>query len=1682
MPLKTESTFGSITSNGSGSPHTPKAVSPEQRDIEAIWRQVHEKVVQLAGSDPAFQIQKTLDIDGVLRRLDSLQEAGNKHPDKFSWLKHAVRRTLQCIQTVGGMVVDGVSEVFGPSHMCYNALTWVIQAWQNYEGMFENLAELLEKCADFLTRLRYYEDNMDANLSRLACQNLGIFVEICDRAIRLRKKHTRLIRFTKLLFLNDDGIQDLLGMMEKLNKKEMPLVNAQIFKTVMDSAGKLDLALEEQRQQRTDEDWRKRRKAIAAALGFPRNAVDMDGEPIQHWLRAFGAHKAALVEGTGEWIEQDHVFLEWARSKLPTNPVLVLQGRNRSGKTSMMTNVLRVLRRMDLTTPTSRKVLVYFFPEADRRKSDDEDTSTFIERISRILLWQIATAYEAMTKSVAHIIEKAHDFDGCLDLWERVFIENKERQKDTTFYICIDGIDSEIQSLLPLLEKLCSVTDDRRPRIFLTARPETVTGWIAHAKHIHYETIPISKRNGDDVHKYINYQMDTMQITKNPDRHENISRWRQMIHDELYAKCGGDYFKLVNTFDRLSKVDLVDDVMTILRDAGKTRTDQIDAEIRRLNKERTRKEIQEINEIILWIEGGREWFSVETMEALLSVKHRRSLETPRSPRPPPPVRRSKTGSSPRIGLVEEPRETSLAPASSAISLLPFAQKLQEKYGLFAITSSNTVDWRSSEYKERIPSKSFDPGSSLNAASSTGPQVIQEAEIEIVRHFLKNVCPSPLYNRFEFEQFFEGKIGARQKEYISVDDDNENIKIAIACLTILTEEEIRSDTRLRYYAMYWLLDHLTAVELSLADRELKAQAGPLLVRLFTEKAGIDSLFWPFDTNVSMKTWRSGELKFLREVRSEWLYSTEGVQELRRWFNDPVVARSVTSETGQAFLAGIKGAPNAKLHEAVLSYAARCMADHLFRRIEFTRRQFLSACCFIRGYLARLDPVRSSEMSDEAAAYRQSGSIAFGQFEDESFTLEEVDQIEIWASQILERHNDTSALESSWEIHGALIVFQLCSSATEVYHARARRALELNEHNWHACHFIASRPVTANDEALQMLLKAKNDIDALCKKNKDWLTNHANSSLLARITLELGNRLWESGKDYVRAAETHRESLQYDYVHFREYGTVLESYYRHQCWDMSIAFVRAINDHKEVWASYFDELVNDFLLEFVIKKDSDMLAQAADATQQWDVIERFFDISTEMGRKSDAHDLLFLLRDALSRIFESAADGAHGDKAIAIREAALHSVRSHPSDTLERGFVDKMVDSLALTYLHLAARPSIGPEQLDRYGTLIESLIPETDESFNIFLNVIPTSCLIRYHHRHGRSSWRAVDLTYRIIRTSIELLFDDDEGNDILAYWLLARLATVVGDVENLRIIWTMENKLQYEAVTKWEIWQASKDGTGPSEDSESAQETPTRLKDSGQIILKETVQIQVVDSPVTYANPVPLRAARQGPDPSHPGETKPGTAPDSSPGSSKSHKRLTVAVPATEMTRAAPAPPQAVALATTTTTTITGMVKAAPTPPQAAALVADASRSPSITPSRVSDSGSTGAGDPQKPSSFVSCDGCGKQWTVMEVPLYTCADCVGDVQFDEDCYALLQKGELRTRNLRCRKDHEMFLIPKWEPGIMRDVPKGCVPLVEGSDKDGNKWVTMEEWKRRLVTKYLGDYKKETSAMVSSGTA
>ncbi|KAI1129707.1 hypothetical protein F5Y10DRAFT_237803 [Nemania abortiva] len=1571
------------TTNMSASSEPGKIDLADQKEIEAIWKEVNAKVLELAGGDPK-KAQRTLSIDDVLNYIDHVQKVDEAKAEKYGAFKNIVSQTLQCIGVVGGIVTEGVATVFAPAGTCYNALTFVIQAWQGYEGTFENLAELLEKCVEFFERLQSYQGRMDAKLTRLASQNLRLFVEICDRTIKLRKKHTRFLRFTKQLFLCDDGVQDLLSMMEKLNSKEALLVSAQTYRLVSDSAGDIKLILDAQKELKREDEGKRWRRSIAKALGFPGTALDNDGEPVPAWQRALDTRLNSLVEGTGDWWRTDDTFFYWATAQYPEESVFILSGTGGTGKTSMMANTIRSIRRLRSEAPSSRVAAAFYFADGDKRKPDDEDESGCLERVSRTLLWQLATSYEAMTKSVASVVERAAPFEGALNLWDQLFFNNKELQNsNTTFYLFIDTFDPE---LMPLLQRYQEVPDRAKVRIFLTGRPELVATYLGQASGVSFAEVPITKRNQRDVEKYIVSQMDNMPMLRDTGR-QGISKWRQKIMVGLRDKCAGDYFKLNTSLAALAKVDLIEDIEEVLADAGKPRTDQIKAELHRLNTTRTIKEIREINEIILWVEHGRRYFSVEMMDAILSVKHRRPSFTLRGDQQPPSLQRQTSSALTQSSEAEE------SAALTTISLLPLAEKLRDKYPIFSVTDSGVVDWRNSEIKGQIPMREGQQDTTFHVEASARSRGIQESEISIIRHFLSKVCPEDLYDRFQFEDFFNEKLGARLKEYIHLDPDNADIRIALTSLVILTDKDLRNRDTLRQYAMYWLLEHLQAVDLSTADRKLKGQVGPLLVRLFTEECGIDSLFWCFDINVSAKTWEQTEAFYLREARNEWVYSTAGVREVARWFSDSSVTKNITGEVGENFVTAVK-TPGANLHVAVLSKAATRMAAHLFIEIEFLKRQFQTTTRFLRGYLTRLE---GKDMPDDPATYREIGWEDYEKWEFNALPTNELEEIETWAFTELPESKSTPARESLWEIHGALQAFQLCDNEEEkkeISQKRAAEALELNPQNWHACHFISSRPTTSKEEGVELLKRAKNAVDDIRAENKAWMDDSANRALLARITLDLGNKLWELG-DYPTAARTHRESLGYEYVHFSAYAKVLHRYQEREQWDEFIAFMGTLNEKREVWDAYFDELVNEFIIDLV-DEDSDMLANAADITNRWDVIVGFFTIAIDIGSKLQAYELLFLLREGFARTLELTSGNVDEKNIVSIRIAALESIRAHPSDTLPQARINAMTDSLAQTYLDEAFRPNTSDEKRQALGVTMSALLPDVSDGMDAWDNIVTICCIIRYDFKRNTKSETAKLWIQRVVRAGLELLSDLDEENDSYAYWLLSRLFATIEDEENHTITWAMRNAIQVQELAKWDEWVSTPIAS------------PTKIKsfEEDSIATRLNLGFQRSDSSMSLF-------------------TKEREKPTSVNGNG-------VGKPARTVTAPEPAHKDEFQVKTPPTRIATDIVEAAPE---------DA---------------------PPKPTWFVACECCDGHWTVMDQPLFCCADCVGNV-LDRRCYDLLMNDQINLRGFNCKKEHKFLEIPAWDGERFGDMPRGYLPLPGNKEK---RWIALEEWKETLRRQYL----------------
>lgn len=78
-------------------------------EINRTWKEVEDRVVQMAGGDRSKM--KQLGIDNVLQYLDQAQSSDKKAAEKYGTIRNIFNRTLQCIQTVGGIVADGASYV-----------------------------------------------------------------------------------------------------------------------------------------------------------------------------------------------------------------------------------------------------------------------------------------------------------------------------------------------------------------------------------------------------------------------------------------------------------------------------------------------------------------------------------------------------------------------------------------------------------------------------------------------------------------------------------------------------------------------------------------------------------------------------------------------------------------------------------------------------------------------------------------------------------------------------------------------------------------------------------------------------------------------------------------------------------------------------------------------------------------------------------------------------------------------------------------------------------------------------------------------------------------------------------------------------------------------------------------------------------------------------------------------------------------------------------------------------------------------------------------------------------------------------------------------------------------------------------------------------------------------------------
>ncbi|KAF7596498.1 hypothetical protein BBP40_001370 [Aspergillus hancockii] len=922
----------------------PQGLDPAtNKELSGIWARVQSRVLELAGGDR--RRIRPLDVNGVLSHLDQAQKTDKVSSRKVQVVRDTFNTALQLIQTVGSIAAGAASQAFGPSELCFNALGFVFQAWQGYQGIFDELAGLLEKCTEYLGRLEYHvHAGMDAKLSKVACQHLLLFVEICDRTVKLRSKRRKLLAGVKILFLQDNGVADLLARMESLVDKENRLVAAQTFALASDAAtnSKANLALtqglvdsfaEDRAEQKRERDKEYRTQIVLKALAFDETKMNYDrGEPEPYWQTIYRNYLRQRVKGTGEWIFEEEKYVGWenGQSKLP---ILAISGGEGSGKSFLASTIINHLNQHKTTEGSDRRISTgFYFLEGNSREELKDATN--LETVAKSLVWQFSQAERIYLKSVAQICERYGEIDPASISKHLIFSNSDLSKMDSTFYIVIDGLGDTVgEGMIRFLQRASTPMPGRDIRVLLTGDPRCFEQ-LAKVESVYFDCIAISSHNQSDVARFIEYRMDRMPALSDRVR-LGIPELRAKIRDKLCAQTKGDYFKIDRSLDHISSLEYRTDIEQALDDASKERSQQIAEEIEQMNENRSEKELAEINEIIRWIVYGKELLTPKQMSAALYVR------------------------------------------SGEPSLLPLQQKFQMKYPLFEIDRNGKVDFRSSEIADYIPVKQR----TYDIDESHEKQAAQTAEVALIKHFLLTACPPDVYAKFKFEAYLAQQLKPKGSLIYKDDQHTGEAKMALACLDVLTECTDRKRTRLLPYARKHLIRHLSAVDLALADITCKSAVGIRLVKLLTEASSIDALLHG-DESLSDPAIRP-------KIRRYWLYTDDSVNSILRWLADSAVTSEIF-EAARAWIAKVVSKSDPE--EDLLKPAAKTMAMHFLQEPHsksFTKDAFL----FIAGFVNKIERrkgVVAHEVSDPGYIY----------------SVDEIDNIERWCQAGLEVEVKTS----------------------------------------------------------------------------------------------------------------------------------------------------------------------------------------------------------------------------------------------------------------------------------------------------------------------------------------------------------------------------------------------------------------------------------------------------------------------------------------------------------------------------------------------------------------------------------------------------------------------------------------------------------------------------------------------------
>lgn len=587
---------------------------------------------------------------------------------------------LTFIQLLGGIAAQGASIVFGPANLCFNALQFLIEIPAAISKFYNDLALLFQEISTFMKQFKIYERieeyaRVDIELKQGTHKLMIIFVDICAISIDVLSG-SKLKKFKTMakiaLFDNDSGIRAKLDEFQRLIshqsqisdavtleyvlKSEFELTNSMktVFEMLNRSSEDSRKLLEEKSQEIQDElkDTHDDVKTVKAGTEvLVKDAIDRSDlkkhqeylnricrklpyalETIQKLEKEVDQIRTDSLEGTGLWLKEIDVYRHWIDLDPEASHLLVLSGSSGSGKSNLAFAVLDYMKtRHSAASSSATRVSIahYRFIRNEKQSRDDAVKDSF-----RSISAQLASQNFVYSKNLSSHLERK-DLPLLRDMSVKDFPRelipppNMKDVPDTAYVLLFDGLDQLSHDDANRLVATILAMKPSKVRIIMTGTEDVFRSCFNHFNES-LESIPhvrVADFNEVDIKRFIDSELKASKVLQGNAR--EISQIRDSIRENLPEVVEGNFSNARQVIERVNEAvkseESVEDIARLISvDTLRNRDAATARLVEELNESLNAQEIEQLNELLVWTTYAFDWMTIEEMRAALFLRTKRT--------------------------------------------------------------------------------------------------------------------------------------------------------------------------------------------------------------------------------------------------------------------------------------------------------------------------------------------------------------------------------------------------------------------------------------------------------------------------------------------------------------------------------------------------------------------------------------------------------------------------------------------------------------------------------------------------------------------------------------------------------------------------------------------------------------------------------------------------------------------------------------------------------------------------------------------------------------------------------------------------------------------------------------------------------------------------------------------------